>query len=60
LAEAGASGMHKDNLWHCASHAQAARILKKVAVKGDVILVKGSRGMKMEKVIEKFKNKKEN
>lgn len=55
LAEAGASGMHKDNLWHCRDHAQAARILKKIAAKGDVILVKGSRGMKMEKVIEELK-----
>jgi len=52
LAEAGGAGMHREKLWHCTSHAEAARILKKVAVKGDVILVKGSRGMKMEKVIE--------
>ena len=55
LAEAGASGMHRENLWHCASHAEAGRILKKVAAKGDVILVKGSRGMKMEEVIKKMK-----
>ena len=57
LAEAGASGMRRENLWHCVSHQEAARILKKVAKKGDVILVKGSRGMKMESVIEKFKSK---
>jgi len=55
LAEAGASGMRKENLWHCSSHAQVARIIKRVAAKGDVILVKGSRGMKMEEVIKKLK-----
>jgi len=55
LAEAGASGMHKKKLWHCSSHTEAARILKKVASKGDVILIKGSRGMKMEEVIKKLK-----
>ncbi len=57
LAEAGASGMHKERLWHCASHREAGRILKKVAIKGDVILVKGSRGMKMEKVIEELRER---
>lgn len=57
LAEAGASGMREDRLWHCQGHAEAADILKRVAAKGDVILVKGSRGMKMEKVIEKFKGR---
>jgi UDP-N-acetylmuramoyl-tripeptide--D-alanyl-D-alanine ligase len=57
MADAGASGMRGDRLWHCRSHAEAAGILKKIAVKGDVILVKGSRGMKMEQVIEKFKSR---
>jgi len=57
LAEAGASGMHRKNLWHCATPAEAARILRRVAKKGDVILVKGSRGMKMERVIEKLKGR---
>ena len=33
----------------------AEEILKKVAAKGDVILIKGSRGMKMEEVIKKLK-----
>lgn len=57
LSEAGASGMHRKNLWHCANHAQAARILKRVASKGDVVLIKGSRGMRMERVIEKLKSR---
>lgn len=55
LAEAGASGMDRKKLWHCASHADAAGILKRVVNKGDVILIKGSRDMKMEEVIKKLK-----
>jgi UDP-N-acetylmuramoyl-tripeptide--D-alanyl-D-alanine ligase len=47
-------GMPKDSVWHCKSHDEAACILKKVAKKGDAILVKGSRGMKMERVVEKL------
>lgn len=42
-------------VYHADSHARAAKFLKKVAGPGDIILVKGSRGMKMEKVIEKLK-----
>lgn len=48
------AGMPRDNVWHCSSHDQIAGILKKIAKKGDVILIKGSRGMKMEKVVEKL------
>ena len=54
-AEAYASGMQKNTLWHCPDHAAASRILGKVAKKGDLILIKGSRGMRMEKVLEKLK-----
>jgi len=42
-------------LYHAASCGDAAGFLKKVAKPGDVVLVKGSREMRMEKVIEKFK-----
>jgi UDP-N-acetylmuramyl pentapeptide synthase len=55
LSRAMQCGMNKNNLRHCATHNEIADILKKVAKKGDVILVKGSRSMMMEKVIEKFK-----
>jgi len=56
-AEAYASGMQKKTLWHCPDHAAASRILGKIVKKGDLVLIKGSRGMHMEKVLEKFKHK---
>lgn len=55
LSHAMECGMDKNNLRHCATHEEIADILRKVAKKGDVILVKGSRSMMMEKVIEKLK-----
>ncbi|MDP3790594.1 MAG: UDP-N-acetylmuramoyl-tripeptide--D-alanyl-D-alanine ligase [Candidatus Omnitrophota bacterium] len=48
-------GMDKENIWHCSTRDQVADILRKVAKKGDAILVKGSRAMKMEEIIEKLK-----
>ena len=41
--------------YHAASHSDASGFLKSVARPGDVVLVKGSRGMEMEKIIEDFK-----
>ena len=55
LSGAMRRGMGKSSLWHCSSNDEIAGILKKVAAAGDVVLVKGSRGMEMEKVIEKLK-----
>jgi UDP-N-acetylmuramyl pentapeptide synthase len=49
--------MKNDRLWHCSTHDQIAVILDKVARPGDVILLKGSRSMKMERVLEKLKSK---
>ena len=49
---AGRRGM--ENIYHAASHREAARVLRRLARPGDAILVKGSRGMKMEKVIEEL------
>ena len=55
LSRAGERGMDRHNLWHCSSHDEIVDILKRVTRQGDLVLVKGSRGMKLEKVIEKFK-----
>ncbi len=61
FSRAKALGMKRDRLWHCQSHNEIAELLKKNAKPGDVVLIKGSRGMKMEKVLEKLKmtNRKE-
>lgn len=55
LSGAFAGGMEKKNLRHCDTHNEIADMLKTVARAGDVVLIKGSRGMKMEKVIERLK-----
>ncbi len=48
----GAKKGGMQDLYHTASHVDAAKFLKKTAQAGDVVLVKGSRAMKMERVIE--------
>lgn len=55
LSQARRCGMDKNKSWHCSSHDEIADILKKVAKRGDVVLIKGSRAMRMEKVLEKLK-----
>lgn len=55
LSGAFACGMKKRSLWHYSTHNEIADTLKRVARAGDVVLVKGSRGMRMEKVIERLK-----
>lgn len=54
LSGAYGHGMEK-NLWHCATHDEIADRLKKIVRSGDIVLIKGSRAMKMEKVIERMK-----
>lgn len=55
ISQALLSGMSRDKLWHCSTHDEIAKLLKKVAKSGDVILLKGSRSMRMEKVLHKLK-----
>lgn len=50
-------GMDETNAWHCVTRDDVACILHKVAKRGDAVLVKGSRAMKMEEVIEKLSRK---
>lgn len=54
LSAALTAGMDEENLWHCATHDEIVGILKQVAQGGDIVLVKGSRSMRMEKVVEKL------
>jgi len=55
LSAARQGGMKRRNLWHCSTHGEVARVLRKVVRKGDAVLLKGSRALKMEKVLEKLK-----
>jgi UDP-N-acetylmuramoyl-tripeptide--D-alanyl-D-alanine ligase len=50
-------GMDKERVWHCSDRNEIAGILRKSMDKGDAVLVKGSRSMKMEEVIENLKGK---
>lgn len=54
LSAALRAGMDEESLWHCSTHDEIAEILKKVTQKGDLVLVKGSRSMKMENVIDRL------
>ncbi len=56
LSQAIANGMPKERAWHCATHDKVADLLKKVTRKGDVVLLKGSRSMGMERVIKKLRS----
>jgi UDP-N-acetylmuramyl pentapeptide synthase len=48
------AGMKKDHVLAALSHDHAGQLLKQLSHPGDVILIKGSRGMKMEKILEAF------
>jgi UDP-N-acetylmuramoyl-tripeptide--D-alanyl-D-alanine ligase len=54
LEGAQEGGMPKSALFAAASHAEAAELLTRQSRVGDAVLVKGSRGMKMEKILEAF------
>ena len=48
------AGMSKDRIFNAATIATAARLIKRLSQPGEVVLIKGSRGMKMEKILEEF------
>lgn len=54
LSAALGAGMNEKRLWHCATHDEIVDILKEVMQDGDLVLVKGSRSMRMEKVVDKL------
>ena len=43
-----------ENIWSCRTKTEAADILRKIVKPRDVVLVKGSRSMRMEEVIRCF------
>ncbi len=48
------AGMAKDRIVEAGTTSRAAEVLRERAKPGDTVLLKGSRGMKMEKILEEF------
>ena len=48
------AGMPKDRVYEAQSNSEAALLLREHSQNGDVVLIKGSRGMKMETILEEF------
>jgi len=51
------AGMIEDRVVTCRDYVEAVENIKKWVYKGDTLLVKGSRGMKMERIIEGLKER---
>ncbi|MEK6742381.1 MAG: UDP-N-acetylmuramoyl-tripeptide--D-alanyl-D-alanine ligase [Nitrospirota bacterium] len=49
-----AAGMARDRVFEAETTSRGAELLKEHSRPGDTVLIKGSRGMKMEKVLEEF------
>jgi UDP-N-acetylmuramoyl-tripeptide--D-alanyl-D-alanine ligase len=53
IAEGALSdGFSGDSVFICGSNSEAAESLRKIMGSGDIVLIKGSRGMKMEEIVE--------
>lgn len=52
--EALKKGFDPKRIYHAVNNLEAGKICREIAQSGDMVLVKGSRGMKMEKVFECF------
>ena len=53
IAEGALSdGFSGDSVFICGSNSEAAERLRKIMGSGDIVLIKGSRGMKMEEIVE--------
>jgi UDP-N-acetylmuramoyl-tripeptide--D-alanyl-D-alanine ligase len=49
--EARRQGMPEKQIYHCATNQEAIQVLTDILQAGDMILVKGSRGQKMEEIV---------
>jgi UDP-N-acetylmuramoyl-tripeptide--D-alanyl-D-alanine ligase len=52
--EAQKSGLSKENIFYFASSEEAGRVLQDLMREGDIILVKGSQGIRMEKIVKEI------
>jgi UDP-N-acetylmuramyl pentapeptide synthase len=52
--EAKKSGLAKENVWYFASSEEAGRALQDLIREGDVILVKGSQSIRMERIVKEL------
>jgi UDP-N-acetylmuramoyl-tripeptide--D-alanyl-D-alanine ligase len=48
------AGMSEDDIFHFADSESAGRFLQEIINKGDLILIKGSQGMRMEKIVKEI------
>ncbi len=55
--EAQALGMDEDDLFAVESNQEAVEVLRRLIASGDLILIKGSRGMKMEEIVAELGGK---
>jgi len=53
---AARAGLQKDKLFHVSSHAAAVKIVMDCVTSDDVVLIKGSRGMQMDLMVEQLKS----
>lgn len=47
-----AAGMSPGRVWHCSEHAEALNVLHSLSLSGTHILIKGSRRMSMERIVD--------
>lgn len=52
--EAKKNGLAKENVWYFASSEDAGRELQNLIKEGDIILVKGSQGIRMERIVKEL------
>lgn len=57
--KAGECGMRKDNIFHFENEGDLTGYLKKIVKKNDVVLIKGSRAMRMENIVKEIMAKPE-